>query len=37
MAILAGNEEWKLAIWSWRAKDFFWLAKVALASVTSFD
>jgi integrative and conjugative element protein (TIGR02256 family) len=37
MAILAGNEDWKLAIWSWEAKDFFWLARVAPASVTSFD
>jgi integrative and conjugative element protein (TIGR02256 family) len=37
MAILAGNKNWRLAIWSWEAKDFFWLAKVAPAKVTRFD
>jgi integrative and conjugative element protein (TIGR02256 family) len=37
MAILAGNKDWRLVIWSWEAKDFLWLAKVVAASITSFD
>jgi integrative and conjugative element protein (TIGR02256 family) len=37
MAILAGNQDWKLVIWSWEGKDFLWLAKVVAANVISFD
>lgn len=37
MAILAGNKDWELVIWSWGAKDFLWSAKVVAANVISFD
>jgi integrative and conjugative element protein (TIGR02256 family) len=37
MAILAGNKDWKLVVWSWEAKAFLWSAKVVAANVISFD
>jgi integrative and conjugative element protein (TIGR02256 family) len=37
MAILAINEDWKLAVWSWQGKDILWKARVALCVVRHFD
>lgn len=37
MAILAGNQNWKIAVWSMEGKGFFWTARVALARVELFD
>ncbi len=37
MAILAGSQDWKIAVWSLQDSDFFRVARVALAKVKPFD